>query len=59
METGAIKAVARVLNGILDAINRKAKRDNPADSLSGNGRVQQSESTFDDLASKPERDRTE
>ena len=51
--------VARLIKGVLNAVNRKSKKDaadNPADTIANGGVVQQSNKTFADLADKPKRD---
>ena len=56
-----IAVIVRVLKGVLNAINRKNKKDaanDPANTVANGGRVQQSNQSFSDLADKPERDPT-
>lgn len=51
--------LARLLNGLLNAINRKRAKDaqdNVSDNLSNGGNVVQSGKSFSDLASKTKRD---
>ena len=58
MKTWA-ELLARLLNGLLNAINRKRAKDaqdNVADNLSDGGDVVQSDKKFTDLASKAKRD---
>ncbi|MGB5802776.1 MAG: hypothetical protein WBH21_01990 [Vibrio anguillarum] len=58
MKTWA-ELLARLLNGLLDAINRKRAKDaqdNVSDNLSNGGDVVQSDKSFSDLASKTKRD---
>ncbi|MFL7022231.1 hypothetical protein [Vibrio cyclitrophicus] len=56
-----IAVLIRILKGVLNAINRKNKKDaanDPANTVANGGRVQQSSKSFSDLADKPERDPT-
>lgn len=55
-----MNVIIRILEAILYAINRSRKKDyadSPADAIANGERVQQSESSFADLADKPKRDR--
>ena len=57
-----VKVLARVIKGILNALNQKKQQDyvdKPADALANGGRVQQSDKSFAELASESERDSTE
>lgn len=54
--------LVRVINAILDAINRKKKADaanNAADTIANGGRVRESEQSYSDLASKSRSDKSE
>ena len=56
-----IAVLIRILKGVLNAINRKNKKDaanDPANTVANGGRVQQSSKLFSDLTDKPERDPT-
>ena len=58
MKTWA-ELLARLLNGLLNAINKKRAKDaqdNVADNLSDGGNVVQSDKNFSDLANKTKRD---
>lgn len=55
-----LETLSRIIDGALDAYNRKVKKDasdNPAEFISD--RVQQSDKSFNDLAEKPKRDRAD
>ena len=57
-----IELVARLLHGVLNAINRKKAQDaqdNVADNLSNGGNVMRSDKTFAELSGKVDRDRVE
>ncbi|WP_277207082.1 hypothetical protein [Vibrio misgurnus] len=54
-----LQALARLLNALLDAINRSRKvaaGDAPSEHIANGGRVQHSDKTFADLANPPKRD---
>lgn len=56
-----IAVIARILKGIMNAINRKNKKDaanDPANAVANGGSVQQSDKSFSELADKPKRDST-
>ena len=56
-----IAVIVRVLKGVLNAINRKNKKDaanDPANAVANGGSVQQSDKSFSELADKPKRDST-
>lgn len=57
-----LDVIARVLEGLINAINKKKQIDavnNPADTISSGGRVQQSDKSFSDISGKSERDKVE
>lgn len=57
-----LDALTRLLNGVLDAINRKNKKDaanDAANTIANGSRVRKSEQSFDDLADKSKRDSVE
>lgn len=57
-----LKTLERIVNAILDAINRSKKKDasdNPANTIANGGRVRKSEKSFEELAREFERDRIE
>ena len=54
-----VELLTRLLNGLLNAINRKRAKDaqnNISDSLSNGGNVMQSDKTFAELSRKVDRD---
>lgn len=54
--------IVRVINAILDAINRKKKADaanHAADAIANGGRVRESDKSYSDMASKSRCDKTE
>lgn len=56
------KAIARLINAILDAINRKKKADaanNAADAIANGKRVRESEQSYADMASKSRSNKAE
>jgi len=56
------KTLIRLLEGVMNAINRKSKKDaadDPADTIANGGRVRESEQSFSDMASKSGSDKTE
>jgi hypothetical protein len=51
--------IARIVNAIIDAINRGKKADaanNPADAIANGGSVLKSDKSFAELADEPRRD---
>lgn len=55
----ALLLLARILEAAMYAKNKKAVEDakeNPADTLANNGRLQHNETTFADLSRKSKRD---
>lgn len=46
-----LTALARVANGVMDAINRKNKAVDPATKLGGDNGVHESDKSFDDIVS--------
>ena len=57
-----LKMLGRIVNAILDAINRAKKKDasdNPANTIANGGRVRKSDKSFEELAREFERDRME
>lgn len=56
-----LAVLTRILKGILNAINRKNKKDaanNPANAIANGGSVQQSDKSYDELADEPKRNST-
>lgn len=56
------KAIARLINAILDAINRKNKsdaHDNAANTIANGNRVRESEQSYADMASKSRSNKAE
>lgn len=56
-----LTVVTRILKGVLNAINRKNKKDaanDPANAVANGGSVQQSDKSFSELADKPKRNST-
>jgi len=56
-----LTALARIANGVMDALNRSKKKkyaDNSDGTIANGGRVQHSSKTFSDLADEPERNKT-
>jgi len=54
-----LAVLTRILKGVLDAINRKNKKDaanDPANAVANGGSVQQSDKSFSDLAEQSKRD---
>lgn len=54
--------IVRVINAILDAINRKKKADaanNAADAIANGGRVRESDKSYSDMADKPRSNKAE
>lgn len=54
--------IARIVNAIIDAINRSKKADaanNPADAIADGGSVRESDKSYSDMASKSRGDKTE
>ena len=54
--------LVRVINAILDAINRKKKADaanNSANAIANGGRVRESERSYSELAGKSRSDKSE
>lgn len=58
-----LNTLSRALDGVMDAINRKKKKDAANDAANaianGGGRVRKSEESFSDLAEKSKRDPVE
>lgn len=57
-----IRAAVRVMNAILNTINKVKKRkaaNDPAAAISNGGRVRESEQKFSDLADEPRDNKTE
>lgn len=62
MSKATIELLTRLFIGVLNAINRKKKKeatDDPATTLSNGGRVLKSDLTFSELADKSGSDRAE
>ena len=55
-----LATVDRILNGVMDAYNRKKKRDASNDAANAiSDRVRKSDKSFNDVAGESERDSTE
>lgn len=55
----ALKAIVRVVNAVLNTINRVNKKraaDDAANTVANGGRVRKSDKSFDELADESERD---
>jgi hypothetical protein len=57
-----LNTLSRIIDGALNAYNRKKKRDaanDAANTIANGGSVRESEQSFSDLASKSKRDQSE
>lgn len=59
--SAALSFIVRLGNGVMNAINRKRKKDAinaAAESIANGDRVQHSDQTFTDISTRPKRDKS-